>query len=331
MNFDYNDEQREIKSAAAQLLAARLKPGVVREHAEAGTYADAVWGELRELGWTGIAVEESYGGQGLGLVDLVILLEELGAALAPVPFLSSVSAALVLQQAGSDEQKARWLPGLASGETTGTVALLRGGRSVAVPDAASADVLILVQDGRARAVPRADAGVEPVEGLDLTRRFAAVEGGEGEDLPGDVRAGLDRVAVAIGGELLGVAQRAMEMAVAYAKERKQFGHPVGTYQAVQHRCAQMLFDVESARSAVYYAAWAADHEPESLPLAAACAKASASDAGWGAAANALQVFGGIGFTWEHDLQLYLKRAKADAHLFGSAREHRDGVADLLGV
>ena len=331
MNFDYNDEQREIKSAAAQLLTARLKPAVVREHAEAGTYADAVWAELRELGWTGIAVEESYGGQGLGLVDLVILLEELGAALAPVPFLSSVSAALVLQQAGSDEQKARWLPGLASGETTGTVALLRGGRAVAVPDAAQADVLVLVEDGRAHAVPRADARVEPVDGLDLTRRFAAVEGGEGDELPGDVLAGLDRVAVAVGGELLGVAQRAMEMAVAYAKERKQFGHPIGTYQAVQHRCARMLFDVESARSAVYYAAWAADHEPKSLPLAAASAKASASDAGWDVAAAALQVFGGIGFTWEHDLQLYLKRAKADAHLFGSAREHRDRVADLLGV
>ena len=132
-------------------------------------------------------------------------------------------------------------------------------------------------------------------------------------------------------ELTGVAQRAMEMAVQYARDRKQFGRPIGAYQAVSHRCAQMLLETEGARSATYYAAWAADAEPQSLALAASMAKAYASDAGWRVCASSLQVHGGIGFTWEHDLHFFLKRAKVDALLYGTAREHRDVVADLFGV
>ncbi len=130
-------------------------------------------------------------------------------------------------------------------------------------------------------------------------------------------------------ELTGVAQRAMEMAVEYAREREQFGRPIGAYQAVAHRCAEMLLETESARATMLFAAYAADHEPESLPLAAATAKSCASDAGWKVTASSLQVHGGIGFTWEHDLHFFLKRAKADAHLYGSAAEHRERVADLL--
>jgi alkylation response protein AidB-like acyl-CoA dehydrogenase len=123
----------------------------------------------------------------------------------------------------------------------------------------------------------------------------------------------------------------MEMAVEYAKDRQQFGRPIGAYQAVAHRCAQMLLEVESARSATMYAGWTADEEPESLPLAAAMAKAYASDAGWRVTASSLQVHGGIGFTWEHDLHFFLKRAKADGHLFGTASEHRERVAELAGL
>jgi alkylation response protein AidB-like acyl-CoA dehydrogenase len=130
---------------------------------------------------------------------------------------------------------------------------------------------------------------------------------------------------------VGVSQRALEMAVDYARERKQFGRPIGAYQAVSHACAQMLLETEGARSAAYYAGWTADSEPETLPLAAAMAKAYASDAGWRVSAAALQVHGGIGFTWEHDLHFLLKRAKVDAHLYGSAREHRERVADLGGL
>ena len=132
-------------------------------------------------------------------------------------------------------------------------------------------------------------------------------------------------------ESVGVALRTMEMAVAYAKEREQFGRPIGAYQAVSHACAQMLLEVEGARSVVLYAAWALDHEPASGPLAASMAKAYASDAGWRVPAAALQVHGGIGFTWEHDLHLWLKRGKANAYLWGDAREHRARVADLIGL
>ena len=142
---------------------------------------------------------------------------------------------------------------------------------------------------------------------------------------------LDRIEVALAAELVGVAQRAMEMAVAYAKEREQFGRPIGTNQAVSHRCAQMLLEVESARSTTLYAAWCADHEPESLPLAASMAKAYASDAARRVTTSSLQVHGGIGFTWEHDLHFFLKRAQTDAHLFGSPRSHRERVAALAGL
>ena len=173
--------------------------------------------------------------------------------------------------------------------------------------------------------------MEPVETIDATRRFARVRADGGDPLPGDAGAALDRIAVALAAELTGVAQRTMEMAVEYARDRKQFGRPIGAYQAVSHRCAQMLLETEGARSASYYAAWTADAETESLPAAASMAKAYASDAAWRVAASSLQVHGGIGFTWEHDLHFFLKRAKAGGILYGSAGEHRDRVAELRGL
>jgi alkylation response protein AidB-like acyl-CoA dehydrogenase len=150
-------------------------------------------------------------------------------------------------------------------------------------------------------------------------------------LPGEIEPTIDRSLVAVAAELVGVSQRAMEMAVAYAKEREQFGRPIGAYQAVSHQCARMLYDTEEARSLTYYAAWTADAEPESLALAASMAKARASDAAWRVTAAALQVHGGIGFTWEHDLQFWLKRARAGGELFGPARMHRERVASLAGL
>jgi len=145
-------------------------------------------------------------------------------------------------------------------------------------------------------------------------------------LPGEVGPGIGAGLLAVSAELTGVAQRAMEMAVEYARDRKQFGRPIGAYQAVSHRCAQMLLETENARSAVYGAAWAADAEPESLPLAAAMAKAYASDAGWRVPDASIQVHGGIGFTWEHDLHFFLKRGRANASMYGDARWHREQVA-----
>jgi alkylation response protein AidB-like acyl-CoA dehydrogenase len=329
MNFDFTDDQQAIKRTANELLAARFKPERVRELAEAGGYDDEAWKEMAELGWAGIFIDEEHGGQGLGIVELVILMEELGYALAPVPFLSNAAAGLALQFAGTDEQKERWLPGIASGEARGTVGMLRDGEARLVPDADSAEVIVLIgSDGSTSVVDAASAEVEPFETMDRTRRFARVRADGGEPLGGDCFAAGDRIATALAAETVGVAQKAMEMAVEYARDRKQFGRPIGSYQAVSHRCAQMLLEVEGSRSAAYYAGWCADAEPESLAAAASMAKAYSSDAGWRVCGSSLQVHGGIGFTWEHDLHFYLKRAKTNAMLFGSAREHRERVAEL---
>ena len=328
MNFDFTDDQRSIKSTAKEFLAARFKTDKLRELAEAGEYDDAIWNEMRELGWSGIFVDEAHEGQGLGIVELVILMEELGYALAPSPFFSNAAAGLVIQQAGSDEQKERWLPGIATGEALGTVGVVTNGRAPLVPDAEDAAVIVLIDGDRAAVVERSAADVEPVDTIDSTRKFASVSTDGGDALEGDVNGGADRIATALAAELTGVAQRTMDFAVEYAKERKQFERPIGAYQAVSHRCAQMLMEVESARALTYFAEYAADSEPDELSLAASTAKAYASDAGWRVSASSLQVHGGIGFTWEHDLHFFLKRAKTDGHLFGTARQHRDRVAEL---
>jgi alkylation response protein AidB-like acyl-CoA dehydrogenase len=332
VNFDFSDDQHAIKRTAKELLADRFNLERVRELAEAGAYDEAAWKELCELGWSGIFIAEEHGGQGLGVVELVILMEELGYALAPLPFLSNAAAGLLLQAAGSDEQRRRWLPGIAAGDVRGTVGIVTAGEAKLVPDGDSADVIVLCGPEAQTVVERSAVEVAPVETMDLTRRYARVQAdGAGEPLPGDHLPGLSCAALAVAAELTGVAQRAMEMAVQYARDRKQFGRPIGAYQAVSHRCAQMLLETEGARSATYYAAWAADAEPRSLALAASMAKAYASDAGWRVCSSSLQVHGGIGFTWEHDLHFFLKRAKVDALLWGSASEHRERVAGLSEV
>jgi alkylation response protein AidB-like acyl-CoA dehydrogenase len=190
----------------------------------------------------------------------------------------------------------------------------------------------VLHDGEATTLVAAgEADIEPIELVDATRSFARVSAAGSDPLPGDVEAAVDRSLVAVAAELTGVAQRAMEMAIDYAKERQQFDRPIGAYQAVSHRCAGMLYDVEEARSLTYYAAWCADDEPDSLPLASSMAKARASDAAWRVTNDALQVLGGIGFTWEHDLHFLLKRAKVDAELLGDTRMHRERVAKLAGM
>ena len=329
MHFDFTDDQQTIKRTANEFLASRFKADKVRELAESETYDDALWKEVSDLGWPGIFIDEAHGGQGLGTMELVILLEELGYALAPCPFLSNAAAGLVIAQAGTDAQKERWLPGIASGKARGTVGILKEGAAPLVPDADSAELIVLVDCDTAVVVEASDADVEAVETIDQTRRFARVSADGGEALDTEVPAGLDRIATGIAAELTGVAQRAQEMTVTYAKEREQFGRPIGAYQAVSHGCAQMLLETENARALTYFAGYAADNEPDALKLAASTAKAYASDAGWRVTAAALQLHGGIGFTWEHDLHFFLKRAKTDGYLFGTASEHRERVAALF--
>jgi alkylation response protein AidB-like acyl-CoA dehydrogenase len=331
VDFDFNDEQREIKSTARDFLGSRFKPEKVRELAESDSpYDDDLWKQMCELGWPGIAISEEYGGLGLGVVELVILQEELGYALAPSPFIANAYAGALIQQAGSDEQRSRWLPGIASGEARGA-AELDADPDPIVGAAGGASILVLAEGDGARLVEPEAATLERLDLIDTTRAYFRVTADGGESLPGEIAPAVDTGTVALAAELVGVAQRALDMALDYAKEREQFGRPIGAYQAVSHRLAGMLWAVEEARSLTYYAAWAADAEPESLPLAASMAKARASDAANSVTHDAIQTFGGIGFTWEHDIHFFLKRARVSSRLMGTARRHRERVAELAGM
>jgi alkylation response protein AidB-like acyl-CoA dehydrogenase len=323
MRFTLSEDQQEIKRTAHDLLANRSTMAKVREAAEARAYDDALTRELGELGWPGIAVGEEHGGQGLGIVELAVLLEELGYACAPTPFLGTALAALAIEHAGSADQQQRWLPGLASGELRGAL----GTADSLIPDAPGSDVVVVVD--AAAGTAHVAEGVEEVESVDPTRRHGRATG-SGEALEGDAAAAIDRALVAVSAELVGVCQRALDMTVEYVKERKQFGVPVGTFQAVHHGAAQMLLDTEGGRAATYYAAWAADAEPQRLPMAAAMAKAWTSDAGRSVTGAAIQLHGGIGFTWEADVHWLYKRAQLDSALLGSAGSHRARIAALAG-
>jgi alkylation response protein AidB-like acyl-CoA dehydrogenase len=315
VDFDLSPDQREIKDVARELLSARSPFAKVRAAAEAGEYEAALWSELVALGWPGIAVAQEHGGQGLGAVELAVLVEELGYACAATPFLSTATAAAVIQATGTDEQRARWLPGLVSGELRAGI----GTRELAA-DAAGAAVAVMLDGEEAELIVAPQT--EDFVSIDPTRRFATVTG-EGEPLgPGAV----DRIRAALAAEVVGVCQRALDMTLAYVKERKQFGVPVGSFQAVAHRCAEMLLHTESARSTAYYAAWAADADPRLLPEAAALAAAAAAEAGPSVTAAAIQMHGGIGFTWEADVHWLYKRAQLDAALLGGVKRHRAALA-----
>jgi alkylation response protein AidB-like acyl-CoA dehydrogenase len=317
MDFDLTEDQKEIKNVARELLGARSPFAKVREAALAGQYDAALWAEIVELGWPGIAVAEQYGGQGLGAVELAVLLEELGYACAAVPFLSTALAAAAIQSGGTDEQRERWLPGLVSGEVRaglGTPELLVDGHG--------ADIAVLIGADGARLL--AGPGAEPLTAIDPTRRFATLSGdGDTEPLGEPVA---DRIRAGIAAEVVGVCQRGLEMTLDYVKERKQFGVPVGSFQAVAHRCAQMLLHTESARSTAYYAAWAAEADPERLGEAGALAAAAGATAAREVAASAIQAHGGIGFTWEADVHWLYKRGEVDRALLGGAKRHHAALA-----
>jgi alkylation response protein AidB-like acyl-CoA dehydrogenase len=363
MYFDLTDEQQAIKSTARDFLAARYKSDRIRALVDSDQgFEQSDWQEMADLGWPGLALPEEWGGQGLGIVELAVLFEEMGYALAPSPLLSTTLVGIALAQCGSDDQRERYLRPLASGEQRGAPALwdagstvtpgaftmeakadgddvVLDGEKVLVPDAASADFLLVATDDGHRHIVASDADgvtVTAEPSIDPTRRLYSV-GLDGvrvaatDTLPAeghDYHQVFLRICVALAAESTGVAQRTLEMAVEYAKDRQQFGRPIGSYQAVSHRCAQMLLETENSRSAVYGAAWAADSEPDSLSLAASMAKAYSAEAGWHVPDASIQVHGGIGFTWEHDLHFFLKRGKANAAMFGTAAWHREQVAEM---
>lgn len=327
MRFDFTEDQHEIKRTAKDLLASRSTPEKQREAAESGEYDLSLWSELAELGWPGVAVDEQHGGGGLGYIELAGLLEESGYALLNGPFLSSVMCASAISEAGSPEQKEAWLGRLSSGEATGAFGI--AGEIVA--DATDADVLVLVDSdsGSAKLFAGADAPV--LKTIDPTRRYALPEDGMsgGEPMPGDAQPALDLAAVLVSAELVGICRRVLDMTLEYVKDRNQFGRPVGSFQAVQHRCAQMLLHTEGARANTYFAAWAADADRDRLPEAASLAKSSASKAGVEVTASAIQAHGGIGFTWEADVHWFYKRAQLDAAFLGGSSFHNQRLTGLV--
>jgi alkylation response protein AidB-like acyl-CoA dehydrogenase len=379
MDIGFSEEQELLRETARKFLEGECPTQFVRrmmatEHA----VTDAFWRQLAENGWLGITYPEAEGGSGLGLVDLVVLMEEIGRAVMPGPYPATVLlGGAAIAAVGSPEQRREWLPRIAGGEVKATLALTepnarwdaagitatareaRGGFTLTgakmfVPDAHLAEVLVVAarsRDGSTMEdgvslflVPKDAAGltIRRLPSVDETRKLCEVTlenvAVPGSALLGELHQGwaplqqvIDRAAVALSAEMCGAAQRVLDMTVDYAKLRVAFGKPIGTYQGVKHKCADMLVEIENAKSLTYYAAWAVDEGEADAPLAVSMAKAAASDAGRKVCAAGIQLHGGIGMTWEHDLQLYLKRAKADEVMFGDATWHRERIARLIGA
>ncbi len=371
MEFAFTDEQEQLRAAVRRFLAERSPEAEVRRLMDTVEgYDPAVWARMAEqLELPGLIIPEAFGGGGFGFVELVVVLEEMGRALLCAPYLSAVQAATLLLSCDDAEARKDYLPGVAHGSTLATVALTEAsgrwdepgvtlpatpgggtgwtlsGEKLYVLDGHIADLVLVAARAPAGvsvfAVERGATGftAEPMDTLDRTRKqarltFAATParpvGAEGAGWPALARM-LDLAAVALAAEQVGGAQRVLDMAVEYAGVRSQFGRPIGSFQAIKHKCADLLLEVESARSAAYHAGWAAAGDPAELPAAASLAKAYCSEAYAHAAAENIQIHGGIGFTWEHPAHLYYKRAKSAELLFGDPDHHRERLARHLGM
>ncbi|MGN6472920.1 MAG: acyl-CoA dehydrogenase family protein [Mycobacteriales bacterium] len=371
MNFAFSDEQEELRRTVRRFLEERSPETEVRRLMETDEGLDReVWAQLSsQLSLPGLAIPEEYDGAGFGYVDLAVVFEEMGRALFCGPYFSTVAlAANALLSVDDEAARKDLLPGIARGETLATLAVTETdgawreasihttatasgeGRQLTgtkdfVVDGHIADLLLVAANSERGlslfAVEASAPGVERelLHTLDETRKLARLRfaeaparliGGEGAAWPVLDRV-LDLASVALALESVGGAQRCLDMAVDYAKVRVQFGRPIGSFQAVKHRCADMLVDVEGAKSAAYYAAWCAAELHDELPVSASLAKAFCTEVYAKAAADNIQVHGGIGFTWEHPAHLYLKRAKSSELLLGDPATHRDRLGAPLGI
>ncbi len=356
MQFGLSESQLLLKDNARKFFAGECPMAEVRRLMETATaYDSTLWAKMTEQGYTGIIFPEEFDGVGLGPVELILLMEEAGRALLPGPLYSTVAlAGAVLNETCNPEQKKKYLAPICRGETRATVAFLEAGASwnlagltvasvngkisgekLFVPDAASADcILVAARDG-VHAVEAKAPGVtiQPLVGMDATRKPYSVsfQNTPAEKLahPEGLARGLDIAAAALSAELVGGMQRTLDLTVEYAKARKQFGKPIGMFQAVQHQCADMYLETESARSAAYYAAWALAEKTPDAPAAVSIAKMYASDAARTVGNRGIQVHGGMGFTWENDVHLYYRRAKASETSLGDATFHRERIARLV--
>ena len=367
MDFDLSQPQQLLQKSARDFFKRECPPEKVREIMATDTaFDEKLWQAVADQGWTGLIIPEEFGGLGLGIVELAVVAEEMGRAVLPGPFTSTVWASAVIARAGSEGQKAQYLEKISSGELKATVAMLEGsaswntddvmlsaekegenfrlnGTKEMVTDAAVADlILVTARSGADLVLLPINSKTEGVTitatpGIDATRKLYRVEFNnvmvpQSDALESGYRAkeALEqgsRVAnVAICAEMVGGMGWVVENSVAYVRDRQQFGKPVGMFQAVQHKCADMLLFTESSRSAVYYAAWALNVDDPSAKLAVSIAKAYTSDGARETGNRGIQVHGGIGFTWEHNLHLYYKRFKASETMFGDATYHREEIA-----
>jgi alkylation response protein AidB-like acyl-CoA dehydrogenase len=371
MNFAFSEEQEELRRSVRRFLEDKSPSTEVRRLMETEEGFDrAVWDQMaNQLGLQAMAIPEKYGGAGFGYVELTVVFEETGAALLCAPLFSTVAlAANALLSSGDESAQADLLPGIAEGRTIATLALTEDtgrwdlpgitleaterdgewkldGHKMFVIDGHLADVVLVAgrtPNGVSLFAVSGDApGLTrtPLATMDQTRKQARLDlngvsgrliGSEGGAGPVLTRT-LDLAAVALAAEQVGGAQRCLDMAVDYAKTRIQFGRPIGSFQAIKHKCADMLLEVESAKSAAYYAGWAAAEDSDELPVVASLAKSYCSEAYFHAAAENIQIHGGIGFTWEHDAHLYFKRAKSSELLLGDPSYHRELLAERIGI
>jgi len=356
MQFGLSESQQILKDTARKFFAGESPIAAVRKAMETETAHDAaLWTKLAEQGFTGIITPEEYGGMGLGKVELALLMEEAGYALLPGPFFSTVAlAGSVIDACAMPEQKKKYLQRIAAGQARATLALVEAagswdpdglkisaaggklnGTKLFVPDAAVADFIVVVARDGVFVVEAKAAGlhIEPMKGMDLARKIYAVEfkntAAEKLGDPSGLAGALNVATAALCAEMTGGMQRTLELTVAYAKTRKQFGKPIGIFQAVQHLCADMYLETESSRSATYYAAWALEENVPDAAAAVSVAKIYASDASRNVGNHGIQVHGGMGFTWENDIHLYYRRAKASETMLGDAAFHRERIARLV--
>ncbi len=356
MQFGLNENQVILRDSAREFFAGECSMAVVRRLMETSTaYDAALWSRIAEQGYTGIIFDEQYGGVGLGVVELALLMEEAGRALLPGPLFSTVAmGGAVLNACASANQKRRYLGPICAGEARVTLAFLEadaswdhadlqmtGGRGTLsgnklfVPDADVADVIVVVARDGVYVVDAkaASVTVTPMAGMDWTRKLYVVSFHDtvAQPLkrPEELDRGLAIATTALVAEMVGGMQRTLDITVEYAKTRKQFGKPIGAFQAVQHQCADMYLETESARSAAYYAAWALQEGAPDAATATSIAKLYASDAARSVGNRGIQIHGGMGFTWENDLHLYYRRAKASETVLGDAMFHRERLARMV--
>jgi alkylation response protein AidB-like acyl-CoA dehydrogenase len=356
MQFGLSESQEFLKDSARQFFAGECPSAEMRRLMETDTaYDAALWSKLTDQGYTGIIFPEAYGGVGLGKVELMLLMEEAGRALLPGPFFSTVVlAGSVLDAVASQARKEKYLAPICHGAARATVAILESsaswnprdvqlaasngkltGEKYFVSDAAVADFIIVVASNGVFAVNAKAPGlkISPMIAMDLTRKLyvVAFNNTPAEEISAttDLARAFDVATAALCAELVGGMQRTLDITVEYAKTRKQFGKPIGTFQAVQHQCADMYLETESSRSAVYYAGWALEENSPDASTAVSIAKMYASDAARTVGNRGIQIHGGMGFTWENDVHLYYRRAKGSETAFGDSTFHRERIASAV--